>query len=183
MRCRSIVPINAEESLQNSMWREGFKAPTIAKVLRDENLLVTRQGFWDFLKKYEETNPFGSRREGSERKSIKKSRKVDSRMKDDETTVKELQKMLSRDGHKIGKSALWKYRRELGWTRRGSAYCQMIRDAIKAKHFAWAKEVIGDSFSNCIFSDETTVQLKLMERFAAQRLALNQDANQGLIIQ
>ena len=74
-----------------SMWREGFKVPTTAKLLRDENLLFTRQGIWEFLKKYEATNLI-SRREGSGRKSKitdETKEKVDSRMEDDdETTIK-----------------------------------------------------------------------------------------------
>ena len=59
---------------------------TPAKLLHDENLLVTRQGVWDFLKKYEATNSISSR-EGSGRKSIitkEITEKVDSRMEEDD---------------------------------------------------------------------------------------------------
>ena len=31
------------------LWHDGFKAPTIAKILAKENLLATRQGIQKFL--------------------------------------------------------------------------------------------------------------------------------------
>ena len=34
-----------------SLWRNGYKAPTIAKFLAKENLPATRQGIQKFLKK------------------------------------------------------------------------------------------------------------------------------------
>ena len=54
-------------------------------------------------------------------------------MADDETTAKELKKMLSEHGHQICERTALKCRTQLGWTRRGSAYCQMIRDVNKEK--------------------------------------------------
>jgi len=48
----------------------------------------------------------------------------------------------------------------LGWTFRGSAYCQLIRDVNKEKRldFAWAHS--SDNFGNVIFTDECSVQLE-----------------------
>ena len=51
-----------------SLWHDGFKAPTIAKILAKENLPATRQGIQKFLKKYTECGSIG-RKEGSGRKS------------------------------------------------------------------------------------------------------------------
>ena len=82
-----------------ALWRDGYKVPTVVKLLSSENFEVTRQGVWDFLKKYQATYSI-SRRNGSGIKTkiteeIKQ--KVDARMEDDdETTVRELQKMLSK---------------------------------------------------------------------------------------
>ena len=59
---------------------------------------------------------------------------------DDETTAKELQKMLSEHGHHITEMTALKCRTELGWTHRGSAYCQVIRDVNKEKRLELARE-------------------------------------------
>jgi len=59
---------------------------------------------------------------------------------DDETTAKELQKMLSEHGHHISERTALKCRTELEWTHRGSAYCQMIRDVNKEKRLEWARD-------------------------------------------
>ena len=88
---------------------------------------------------------------------------------DDETTLKELQQMLSANQVSLGRTTILKARSELGWTHRGSAYCQMIRDANKVKRLQWAKETLGDDFSDCIFSDETTVQLENHRRFCCTK--------------
>ena len=75
-----------------SLWHDGFKAPTIARILAKENLPATRQGIQKFLKKYTECGTIG-RKEGSGRKSkltAEVRRLVDENMmEDDETTAKE----------------------------------------------------------------------------------------------
>ena len=119
-----------------SLWHDGFKAPAIAKILAKENLPATRQGIQKFLKNYTESGTLG-RKEGSGRKSkitAEVRRLVDEKMtQDDETTAKELKKMLAEHGHHVGETIALKCRTELGWTRRGSAYCQRIREVNKVK--------------------------------------------------
>ena len=89
---------------------------------------------------------------------------------DDETTAKELQKMLSEHGHHISERTALKCRTELGWTHRGSAYCQMIRDVNKEKRLEWARENREDDFSD--YSDETTVQIETHRRFCYTKSGL-----------
>ena len=93
-------------------------------------------------------------------------------MEDDETTVKELKKMLAERGHHISDTSVLKCRRELGWTRRGSAYCQMIRDVNKEKRLEWARNNVGEDFADCIYSDETTVQIETHRRFCCTKTGL-----------
>ena len=120
-----------------------LQGTTIAKFLAKENLPATRQGIQKFLKKYEECGTIG-RREGAGRKtkiSAEVRRLVDDKMiDDDETTAKELQKMLSEHGHHISERTALKCHTELEWTHRGSAYCQMIRDVNKEKRLEWARD-------------------------------------------
>ena len=52
---------------------------------------------------------------------------------DDETTAVRLRAMLIAKGYSLSLSTLLRCRKSLGWTFRGSAYCQMIREANKAK--------------------------------------------------
>ena len=157
------------------LWHDGFKAATVAKILAKENLPATRQGIQKFLKKYTECGTIG-RKEGSGRKSkitAEVRRLVDEKMmEDDETTAKELKKMLAEHGHHVGETTALKCRTELGWTRRGSAYCQMIREVNKVKRLEWAKKNKGDDFSNAIFSDETTVQIETHRRFCCTKSGL-----------
>ena len=44
---------------------------------------------------------------------------------DDETTAIQLQKILVENGHSISLKTILSSRQKLGWTFRGSAYCQM----------------------------------------------------------
>ena len=53
--------------------------------------------------------------------------------KDDETTADDLDRILQREGIKLSCSTILLCRRKLGWTYRGAAYCQIIREANKLK--------------------------------------------------
>ena len=56
---------------------------------------------------------------------------------DDETTAVQLRAILIAKGYSLSLSILLRCRKSLGWTFRGSAYCQMIREANKAKRLEW----------------------------------------------
>ena len=64
-------------------------------------------------------------------------------------------------------------RTSLGWTFRGSAYCQLIRDANnKVKWLEWARNIgsySDEAFHNVIFTDECTVQLETHRRFCCRK--------------
>ena len=82
--------------------------------------------------------------------------------KDDETTGKELVQAVTQTvlSVTISTTTALKGRRLLGWTRRGTAYCQLIRVPNRAKRLEWAQRNIGRSFEDVIWSDETSVQKK-----------------------
>ena len=92
-------------------------------------------------------------------------------MEDDETTAKELKKMLSEHSHHICETTALKCHKELGWTHHGSGYCQMICDINKEKRLKWAREN-KDDFSDCIYSDEMTVQIVTHRRFCCSKIGL-----------
>ena len=60
-------------------------------------------------------------------------------------------------------------RTALGCTFRGSAYCQLIRDANKTKRLHWAQQHLHDSFEDVIWSDKFTVQMESHRRFVCRK--------------
>lgn len=98
------------------------------------------------------------------------SKMVDDKMKsDDETTAIQLYHLLKARGHPLSLRTILRCRSALGWTFRGSAYCQLIREPNKVKRLNWAKENIGDTFDNVVWTDETTVQLQTHRRFCCRK--------------
>ena len=62
-------------------------------------------------------------------------------------------------------------REQLGWTFRGSAYCQLIRDTNKLKWLDWAKAHISEKFEDVIiWSDEASEQLETHRRHCYRKL-------------
>ena len=86
---------------------------------------------------------------------------VDEQMRrDDETTASQLHVLLTSMGYTLNLQTILCCRTSLGWTFRGSAYCQLIRDVNKQKRW----EHRSDKFANVIFTDECSVQLEMHRR-------------------
>ena len=153
----------------------GYHAPTIADKLRDEGIVVSRKGVSDFLSRVEKTCST-ARRPGSGRPSkqtehVRKT--IESAMRaDDETTVKQLHEQLISQGASLSKSTVLRCRKSLGWTVRGSAYCQMIREVNKVKRLEWATKYLPEAkkgFVDVIFTDETSIQMESHRRFCCRK--------------
>ena len=131
-------------------------APTIQKLLKDEGIVVSRISIWKFLCLYANTLCI-SRKEGSGRPS-KLTPEVMSIVEqqmtvNDETTASQLHKLLVEKGVTISITTILRCRDQLGWTFRGSAYCQMIRAANKVKRLEWARnnlDEVEDGFEDVI---------------------------------
>ena len=67
-------------------------------------------------------------------------------------------------------TTVFRCRTSLGWTFRGSAYCQMIREANKVKRLEWALRNQNDEFDDVIWSDECTIQLENHRRFCCRKV-------------
>ena len=141
---------------------KGRKAPTIAKLLQEEQLKASRVEIAKFLKHYKDTGAI-SRKPGLGRPSkmtAEIKRIVDEQMtRDNETTVHQLHHLLVSKGYDISLRTILRCRTSLGWTFRGSAYCQMIQETNKAKGLQWAIENQGLDFGDVVWTDECTVQL------------------------
>ena len=77
---------------------------------------------------------------------------------DDETTAVQLFHLLREKGHPLSLRTILRCRTSLGWTFRGSAYCQLIRQPNKEKRLKFAQENISDKFEDVVWTDETTVR-------------------------
>ena len=157
-----------------SLFHEGLKAPAIAKALGREGIRVSHVSVHKLLVKYEKTGSV-TRQAGSGRSSkvtdaIKTVVKVKAQMrKDDETTANQLQKVLLDRGIDISLRNILRCRKSLGWTYRGSAYCQLIRDANRAKRLVFARKILEYNFEDVIFTDECTVQMETHRRFCCRK--------------
>ena len=150
----------------------GYKAPSIARLLRGEKLSASRWGVHKFLTKYHETGSI-SRRPGSGRPSkvtwIVKWLVEQQMQLDDETTAHQLHALLLRNGIQISFRTILRCRSLLGWTFRGSAYCQLIRHANKERQLEWARKNINLEFNNVVWTDECSLQLESHWRFCCRK--------------
>ena len=142
---------------------------------RREDEKASRVGIAKFWRKFEETGSIG-RRPGSGRPSKItaeiKALVEDQMRKDDETTAYQLHGFLVSQGYQISHRTILRCRTSLGWTFRGSAYCQLIRGASKVKRLEWACNIgsySDEAFHVVIFTDECTVQLETHRRFCCRK--------------
>ena len=152
---------------------QNYKPTAIRKVLlEEENIVTTRQGIHRFLTVYRRTGSIdrqpGSGRPSKASEAVKQIVELQMQ-KDDETTATQLHQLLNAKGYTLSLSTILRCRKSLGWTYRGSAYCQLIRDENKVKRVDWAREHIDDDFNDVIWTDETTVQLESHRRFACRK--------------
>ena len=141
--------------------REKLTPSQILSALKVEHITTTRQTIARFIVRFQQTGTI-ARKEGSGRPSKITNRVmelVERRMRqDDETTATQLHTLLSSCGISISLSTIIRCRSMLGWTFRGSKYCQLIRELNKIKRFLWAcdnyLEVLNNGFEDVIWSDE-----------------------------
>ena len=148
-------------------YRSKKSCAQIARCLTEEGYSVTKVGLLKFLRRYKETGSI-SRKPGTGRVSkvtagIRDI--IEKQMdKDGETTGKELVKTLKAEGVEASVSSVLRWRKDLGWTSKGTSYCQMIRDVNKEKRLNWAQKNKEMTFDDVIYTDETTVQIETHRR-------------------
>ena len=131
----------------------------IVRCLVEEGHTVSKAGVLKFLRRYRQTGTI-TRAPGSGQAS-KLTDKIwetidDQMKKKDETTGLELQKLLKKEieGFNASVSSILRWRNDLGWTAKGTKYCQMIREVNKEKRLKWAKDRTDQdtTFDNVIFT-------------------------------
>lgn len=150
----------------------GASIKEVLKELEKEGINPCRQTVWRFWCHYRKYGFLAPRpRSGRHTKLTNDVLDVIERtmQHDDEATLKEIAVILASRGYKMSLRTVLKGRRSLGWTTRGAAYCQLIRELNKAKRVVWAREHINDDFPDVVWSDETTVQLETHRRFCCRK--------------
>ena len=148
----------------------GMRAPRIKQKLQDEGIIVSRVGVWKFLCDYKKTGTLSKLEGGGRRSKITGEIKqiIDQQMcGDDETTAYQMHKLLTEKGVNVSIATILRCRKELGWTFRGSAYCQLIRNVNKVKRLDWAKLHLNeaeDGFEDVVWSDESSIQMETHRR-------------------
>lgn len=154
-------------------YRLGYKAYSISKKLRSEGITASRRGVLKMIRRYQKTDTI-KRKEGSGRPTkitAEVKEVVERQMRlDDETTAIQLYSLCCKNGFNISLTTILRARTALGWTFRGSAYCQLIRDANKVKRFQWAKDNLHDSFYDVIWTDECSVQMESHRRHCCRKV-------------
>ena len=144
----------------------GLSPRAIAVALAGEGMSATRQGIAKLLARYSRTGSL-ARAEGTGRPakvSPTFQAVVDKQMRtDDETTAVQLCAILQAKGYALSLSTILRSRSALGWTFRGSSYCQMIRGPNKGKRLEWARAYAHEAesgFGDVDYTDETSIQLE-----------------------
>lgn len=150
----------------------GYRPSRIKTLLEYEGILVSSRGVAKFINRYLATGSI-ARQPGSGRKTKvtpQIQQIVENQMRtDDETTASQLHVILAQLGHRISLRTILRCRTALGWTFRGSAYCQLIRDKNKTKRLAWARKNKRDKFPDVVFTDESSIQLESHRRFCCRK--------------
>ena len=152
-----------------SLYWQGCKVSAIVEFLvLEDGIKSTKQGIRQFLKRYQLTQTI-ARKPGSglpPKLSPSLLQLVeDTTRDDDETTATQLQVIFAARNVYVSLATIVRNREQLGWTYRGSVYCQLIRQVNKD----WARAHIHDTFDNVIWTDETTVQIETHRRFCYRK--------------
>lgn len=153
-------------------WRGYTVSEIVEYLILEDEIKSTKQGVRQFLKRYQLYKTI-ARKTGSglpPKLSPALQQLIEDAMKrDDESTATQLQAMLASRAIYVSLATIVRNRVQLGWTYRGSAYCQLIRQQNKDKRLDWASTYINDEFTNVIWSDESSVQLETHKRFCYRK--------------
>uniref|UniRef100_A0A1X7T7M2 Transposase Tc1-like domain-containing protein n=1 Tax=Amphimedon queenslandica TaxID=400682 RepID=A0A1X7T7M2_AMPQE len=145
--------------------------------MKDEGLKVKVSAVCRLLRKYRETGNI-ARKLGSRcptKITPDVLRIVENQMQlDDETTAIQLQRILADNGHPLTLMTILRSREKLGWTFRGSTYCQLIREVNKGNRLRWAQEHVQEAcsdggFLNVLWTDECSVMLECHHHFCCRK--------------
>jgi transposase len=154
------------------MLSEGSSCSEIVTALRLEGISTCRQTIWRLerhIRLYETIAPLPKSGRPTKLTDVALQKIDAAMMQDDETTAKELVTAVLDAGVSVSLSTALKGRHSLGWTSRGTAYCQLVRAVNREKRLRWAQEHLGADFHDVIWTDETSVQMETHRRFCCRK--------------
>ena len=153
-------------------YTHGYRPSAIKRSLELEGISVSVKGVAKFIARFSRTGTIARQPGSGRRTKITEEVKgiVEEQMqRDDETIASQLHVLLVSLGHRLDLRTILRCRTLLGWTFRGSAYCQLIRDVNKQKQLEFARNHRNDTFDNVIFTDECSVQLESHRRHCCRK--------------
>lgn len=148
------------------------KPHTITLLLLKEKIRVSKWGVAKFLKRYQQSGVIGRCVSSGRPSKVTAEIKViveEQMRRDDKTTAFQLHHLLIDKGYQLSHWTILRCRKSLGWTFRGSAYCQLIQENNKVKRLAWAQKHINDDFADVVWTDECTVQMETHRQFCCRK--------------
>ena len=157
--------------------REGKRNFEILKILKDQGKFsISRQRLADFIKRFNQTKSIQNHPK-SGRTAVDVTPEVlafiDEKTEEkDETTAPDLVIMLSRElGLNFSVTKVKGLRKKLGWLSSGTKYCQLVREANRAKRLEFSQKCLDtkETFDDVIFTDECTLALENNARLSFHR--------------
>jgi transposase len=151
------------------LYSQGYRPPTIKEMLDKKNLKCSRVGVYKFLKLYSTTLSI-NRRVGLGRPSkitAEIKQLVEQQMRTDGVSTTpngNRERIFNFAPHytEVSNCARMDISRQ-------HVYCQLIPEANKQKRLRWARQHLGQSFEDVIWTDESTIQLESHRRFACRK--------------
>ena len=150
-----------------SMFNAGYTVAAIQQQLKDEDVTVTKRSLYRLLKKFKEKGVYTDlpRRARDKKLTQEMLTMINNELEEnDEATARHLKAMLIEKYPELEVtiSTVKCQRQALGWVNTRPHYCQLIRNLNKTKRLVWCREQlrVNEKFSNVVFSDECTIQLK-----------------------
>ncbi len=167
-----VLSIYGKQRILSLHWQGCTVSEVVEMLVLEDGIKISKQGVRMFLKRYNQTGTI-ARKTGSGC-CLKLSSAVmhiveDAMRNDDETTATQLQALLAAKDVYVSLATITRNRHLLGWTYRGSAYCQLIRPINAQKRLAFAQTYLRDSFADVIWSDESTIQLETYKRYCYRK--------------
>ena len=90
-------------------------------------------------------------------------------MREDDETTATRHTILVQSGYTMTLQMVLRCHSALGWTFRGSVYCQVVRQENKGKRLEWAQQHRNNDLADIIWTDECLVQMESHHRFCCWR--------------
>lgn len=161
-----------------ALFLQGKRLAQIIRELNKEAIYPNRSSIAAFLKKYKQTGSIERKHGGGAAKKLTQEilDYIDSVMNDnDETTLDQLKDLVQRRFDiTISRCSIDRHRRQLGWTFKTAAYCQVVREANRVKRLEFAQQHpnLANTCGDMIFTDETSCELQCHRLRCARKKGL-----------